>query len=306
MPELILHHYWESPYSEKIRRIMGLKGLAWKSVVIPIVMPKPDLLALTGGYRKTPVLQVGADIYCDTDCIVDFLERIRPEPSLYPGHSRARCHMLSGWAQEVFMLVINVLGGSGGDVFPEGFVEDRTTMIEGGIDLARMLAQLPARRDQLRVKIELLEEHLGDGRSFILGEEPSLADFGIHHPVFLLRMLPATAPILEPFEQIKAWMERMDRFGHGDRTDIDSKEAIAIARSATPVTEVRIDPQDPNGRRPGERVEVVHQDLGRDPVIGELVASSAREIAIRRSGERVGEVVVHFPRQYYLVLPAGG
>ena len=59
MSELVLHHYPLSPYSEKIRAIFGLKGLAWKSVITPVQMPKPDLLALTGGYRKAPVLQIG-------------------------------------------------------------------------------------------------------------------------------------------------------------------------------------------------------------------------------------------------------
>ena len=72
-PDLVLHHYPESPYAEKVRRILGFKGLAWKSVTIPMMMPKPDLLALTGGYRKTPVLQIGADVYCDTDLIARVL-----------------------------------------------------------------------------------------------------------------------------------------------------------------------------------------------------------------------------------------
>jgi hypothetical protein len=60
--ELILHHFDLSPYAEKVRTLLGLKALAWRSVQIPMVMPKPDLIALTGGYRKTPVLQIGADI----------------------------------------------------------------------------------------------------------------------------------------------------------------------------------------------------------------------------------------------------
>jgi hypothetical protein len=50
MPDLILHHYPTSPFSEKIRLIFGYKKLAWKSVIIPRMMPKPDLVALTGGY----------------------------------------------------------------------------------------------------------------------------------------------------------------------------------------------------------------------------------------------------------------
>ncbi len=44
-----------------VRVAFGIKGLAWKSVIIPRILPKPDLMPLTGGYRKTPVLQIGAD-----------------------------------------------------------------------------------------------------------------------------------------------------------------------------------------------------------------------------------------------------
>ena len=49
MNQLILHHYPNSPFSEKIRLILGFKSLHWTSVHIPAVMPKPDVVALTGG-----------------------------------------------------------------------------------------------------------------------------------------------------------------------------------------------------------------------------------------------------------------
>lgn len=52
--------------------------------MIPPVMPKPDLVALTGGYRKTPVLQVGADVYCDTALIARRLEQEKAVPALFP------------------------------------------------------------------------------------------------------------------------------------------------------------------------------------------------------------------------------
>ena len=83
MTEPVLHHYPFSPYAEKIRAMLGYKGIAWKSVQIPPVMPKPDVIALTGGYRKTPILQIGADIYCDTALIARVLERLAPSPSLF-------------------------------------------------------------------------------------------------------------------------------------------------------------------------------------------------------------------------------
>jgi hypothetical protein len=50
MTDLILHHYDFSNYSEKARVAMGFKSLPWKSVIVPPVLPKPDLTPLTGGY----------------------------------------------------------------------------------------------------------------------------------------------------------------------------------------------------------------------------------------------------------------
>ena len=87
----ILHHYPVSPFAEKIRVMLAWKKIAWQSVVIPEMMPKPDLIALTGGYRRTPVLQTGADIWCDTALIARVLERLAPKPSLFPdGDTLAR------------------------------------------------------------------------------------------------------------------------------------------------------------------------------------------------------------------------
>ena len=88
MTELILHHYAISVFSERVRLALGLKRLSWRSVSIPHMMPKPDLMPLTGGYRRTPVLQIGADIYCDTLLILRKIEALYPEPTLYPGGIR--------------------------------------------------------------------------------------------------------------------------------------------------------------------------------------------------------------------------
>ena len=83
MTEFILHHHDPSPFAEKIRKVFGIKGLSWQSVQIPMVMPKDDLTMLTGGYRGTPVLQIGADIFCDSRCIIAEIERRCPSPPLF-------------------------------------------------------------------------------------------------------------------------------------------------------------------------------------------------------------------------------
>ena len=81
MPEILLDQCASSPLAEKIRVCFGIKGLAWGAVDDPVIMPKPELIALTGGYRRIPVMQVGADIYCDSQRIVRELERRFPEPT---------------------------------------------------------------------------------------------------------------------------------------------------------------------------------------------------------------------------------
>lgn len=299
MAELILHHYWESPYAEKIRRLMGMKSLAWRSVVIPMVMPKPDLTALTGGYRKTPVLQIGADVYCDTDLIARTIDRLHSEPPLFPDGSAALCLMLGAWQQELFWLSVREIGVRA-PVFPPGFLEDRATMVEGGLSIERLLAEAPAQREQLRAKLDLLDTHLRE-RRFVLGERPSLADLSLFHPVFMVKMIPATTGLLEPFAHLRAWIERIEAFGHGTMTEMQSADAVELARQATPATAQALDPFEPNGLKPGDQVEVVHESFGRDPVSGTLVASSVHEIAVARRDDRAGDVVVHLPREHYRV-----
>ena len=100
MADIILHHYETSPYAEKIRVALGIKGLAWSSVQIPRIMPKPDLMPLTGGYRKTPVMQIGADIFStpSSSCASSTRAspphrsiRIRASATHSPGGPRRRC-----------------------------------------------------------------------------------------------------------------------------------------------------------------------------------------------------------------------
>ena len=85
---IIFHHYPNSPFSEKVRIAFGIKQLAWKSVEVPNILPKPDLMPLTGGYRKTPVMQIGADIFCDSQIILRELERRYPTPAIMPNGKR--------------------------------------------------------------------------------------------------------------------------------------------------------------------------------------------------------------------------
>ena len=97
----------------------------------------------------------------------------------------------------------------------------------------------------------------------------------------------------------------MRAIGHGRREEMSADEALAVAAKASPETVAENDPDDPNGRKVGDKVRVVPDDYGRVEVGGEIVSLSAQHIAIRRVDERVGEIVVHFPRAGFLVVLEG-
>src|SRR5262245_26533316 len=127
MSDVILHHYPQSPFAEKIRVALGIKGIAWRSVDIPRIMPKPDLMPLTGGYRKTPVMQIGADVYCDTQIIIRELERRFPSPSFYRGTDAGTANAFAFWSERAtFAPAVSVGLAQHPEVLTPEFAADRT------------------------------------------------------------------------------------------------------------------------------------------------------------------------------------
>ena len=303
MAEPILHHFDWSPYAEKVRVLLGIKGLAWASVQIPMVMPKPDLTALTGGYRKTPVLQVGADVYCDTSRIAAELEARWPEPTLFPDGGRGLALGLATWGDRFFEPGAG-LSMSGNDQLPADLLQDRREFFSH-MDFSTFAERTPHMYAQALAHAALLEDQLADGRRFLGGDRPGLVDATAYYVLWMLRgFIPAMSARLEPYRRVAAWEQRVRDIGHGSRREIDAAEALAIARAAEPDPASGVDHADPSGLQAGQRVTVTPDDYGKVPVSGELVTLDARRIAVRRRDDRAGDVVVHFPRIGYLVAAA--
>ena len=304
--EIIFHNYPNSPFSEKVRVAFGIKKLSWRSVIQPVIMPKPDLIPLTGGYRKIPVMQIGADIFCDSQIILRELERRYPSPSLSPQNKGAP-YGLGFWAdRQIFQAAVAIIFGEIGDMVPEDFKKDRAAMSGGGFSSTALKAAVPMMRDQYRAHTQFLADQLEDGRHFWGGEHPGLADIhAFMNPWFINSALPHKAKaIIAEFPKVEAWYERLRAIGHGTHADMTPKEALAVAKAATPTAQAAPDPHDPNGRVPGDKVTVSADDYGRDAIAGDLVFSNAHEIAIARRDPIVGDVVVHFPRAGFVVQPA--
>jgi len=305
MKRPILHHYPASTHAEKIRLILGYKDMVWKSVDIPPLMPKPDVVALTGGYRRTPILQLGADVYCDTALIVRVLERLKPSPTLYPYGDTLAVLSLAHFAESVLFNVAvpiafqpestGVFFPGAGPEFLDRFREDRSAMRRGGTVRRGPIGECRALYAHYA---PLLDAQFADGRPFLLGSSPCAADFACYHPLWPLGRVPALKGLLEPYARISAWMGRMQAIGHGRPTALSSAQALEAARSAKPAP-VHGAAFETEGHALGDTVEVLPVDYALDAVRGELLECSADEIALRRSDERAGTVVVHFPRAGY-------
>ncbi|MCE2782185.1 glutathione S-transferase family protein [Limnohabitans sp.] len=301
MSDLILHHYPTSPFAEKVRLILGHKQLAWKSVFIPMVMPKPDLTALTGGYRKTPVLQIGADIYCDTALICDVLEQLAPTPTLYPEAIQGAARIVAQWADSALFtasMAYNFQPAGVAQVFAgvpaegvQAFVADRTAMRSGAARMASSDAT-GTYKSYLRRIASMLH-----GQDFLFGPQPCVADFAVYHPLwFTHERTPALAGILEATPQVQGWMARMKAIGHGTIGKCSAEEALQTAHSSTPVAVQAEVFQDEHGIALGNLVVIASDNFGLEPTQGELVAATASRYSLRRSDERAGTVHVHFPR----------
>ncbi len=301
MSELILHHYAGSPFSEKMRLVLGYKGLSWRSVNVPVILPKPDVVALTGGYRRTPFMQIGADIYCDTALMCQVIEALHPAPTLYPAEAGGMAQILAQWADtDLFWVAIPyTMQPAGAAAIFAGMPPEMLQAF--GADRAAMTVGMkrPSARDgaaALTSYLSWLDQLLADGRNFLCGPAPSVADFSAAQSVWYIRRAPPVAGILEPFTKLAAWFERVAAIGHGSSSKLPAAEALALAQASEPLPAV-VEPG--LGFEAGQRLSVAPTDYASDPVAGELVGLTETSVTLRRTDERAGTVHVHFPRIGY-------
>lgn len=305
--EIIFHNYPQSPVAEKVRVAFGIKGLAWRNVEIPRLPPKPMLTALTGGYRRTPVMQIGADIYCDSQCILRALEQHHPTPTFMPTSQAGLMWCLSRYTDgDLFSLAVKIVLGSAGDSLPSDFAEDRGRLYIGkdwAAGLKRANEQLPHLVAQMRAPLAWMNAQLGDGRSFLLGPEPAAIDAQMYHCIWFVRGRWDGGPaMLSEFPDVERWERNIRGLGHGTATEMSAQDAIDRAKGCDPACETGVAPHDPQDLTVGTAVTVSPDvDGGEQPVDGKVRYADADTIAIERRTDEVGTVCVHFPRAGYRV-----
>lgn len=302
--EIVLHHFPVSHYAEKIRRILAYKGLPWRSVEQPLMMPKPFLTPLTGGYRRIPVMQIGADIYCDSACIARRIEQLYPEPPVLPPELADLATIIEDWADRRFMWQALLPGFVDlSEFLPPDVMDDRAKM-SPELTKENFFNGAPHALSQALQSMQHLNGMLGD-KPFLLGEKFSLADASCYFVLFFMAHSQRVfVPAIARYPTLHAWYERVRSLGRIDATPMSNEEALTIARTA--------EPQDIAGGigniegiamaesfAIGDHISVVADDYGTEEVLGKLVRVTATELAVLRKDDELGNIAVHFPRIGY-------
>ena len=304
--DLILHHFDLSPFAEKIRMVLGCKGARWRSVKIPMAMPKPDVVALTGGHRRTPMLQIGADVWCDTALIANVLDRHLPNPPLHPPE-QPLAPLLAQWADwTLFWTVSNFLSQPSCLSYRfAGLSAEERAVVSADRDSFRASVPRLSAADSsanLRQYLGALEAQLARGGEFLSGPL-TIADFSVAHSVGRLRGVGAPAEaLIAPCTHLQRWHDRMLAFGHGHSEELSSEAAVRIAATASghESTTFTAEP----GLERGQQVGVSAADYGLESSVGTLVGLGPEEMVIERKDPRAGTVHVHFPRAGFQIAPA--
>ncbi|RMF17563.1 MAG: glutathione S-transferase family protein [Gammaproteobacteria bacterium] len=302
MNDLILHHYALSPYSEKVRAMLGYTRLSWQSAITPEMPPRPVIDALTGGYQRIPVAQLGADVFCDTHLISQEIARLSGQSQLDPANETdAERAFVKDTENAFFALVmaassLSLTWKALKALNPIGLARLMWDRMDMGKQARVRLTHPLKATDEARAYLQKVEDQLASsGSDFLFGDTPHHADFAAYHGLWMVRDV-GERNFVRKYPRVMNWMNRIRDFGHGLVTEISGEDALMIARDAQPRD---IAPEATDDPMVGQRVRISPTDYRLSPSEGTLVGSLPDRLILAREHAQTGLVHVHFPREGY-------
>ena len=298
-PTLILHQYDISPFSQKAQKMMGLKELSWQSVEMPMIAPKPDVEALTGGYRGTPVLQIGRDVFIDNWMIARALDEFDASGPAINAQGGLREAALYAWGERLFTPLLHAALAAYQSEWDADFLADRKRVFPD-VDFETLDVYDPDRRSQVRAYLGTVEAQLGLDQDFLGGAQADSCDIHVWGMVWMIHSaLPALMPIVETFPRLTDWYEQMSALGTGNREDAE----IDIAWQALKEGPARPLPdtpdQEPLAPWVGEVVDIAAGSADRGSASGRLLAVDHEQVVLGVEPISGEAAQVWFPRFGY-------
>jgi len=298
-PALILHQYDISPFSQKAQKMMGLKALSWQSVEMPMIAPKPDVEALTGGYRGTPVLQIGQDVFIDNWMIARALDAFDASGPAINAQGGLREAALYAWGERLFTPLLHAALAAYQSEWDADFLADRKRVFPD-VDFDTLDVSDPDRRSQVRAYLGTVEAQLELGQDFLGGLQVDSWDIHVWGMVWMIHSaLPALMPIVKNFPRLTDWYERMSALGTGDRVDVEIDVAWQALKDG-PARPLPATPdQEPLAPWVGESVDIAAGSADRGSASGRLLAVDQEQVVLGVEPIRGEEAQVWFPRFGY-------
>lgn len=304
---MILYNYGFSNYSEKIRLLLGYKGISWESVEVPSHGPKPDFTHLTGGYRRVPALQIGADVYCDTRLIAEVLESLFPNPTIYPGactaRTKAQCETIIYWAENSLMRPLALyVTGLHANKFPLAFHLDRAKLHgKTPPSLERVRQSAKTYFPQVKAQLHWIEGLLSGGQNYILSDSLSLADLAVYQCPWFIEKIVGDLSLLDDMPKLLQWTARISQIGWGNSSSTTNEAALHLARVSSPEDLISCPSYEMSEEiKLGEMVEV--SPFGEDSsTYGWLHYADESRLTVRNVATDLGDVFIHFPRLGYRI-----
>jgi glutathione S-transferase len=264
---------------------------------------------MTGGIRRIPVLQIGADLICDSNLAVRVVEQLFPRPALTLSRFDHAVSRLWEPRQMIYLGPLrfrnraDIASGFSSEAELIAFRADRAPFMAPATDISKSAEFAPSALAHVRQQAQWIEDGLADS-VFLGGATPSHADFSGFHGFWWLKPASARADLFGDYSRLWSWVDRMEALqAQAEATPISQAETVEQARSAQPTLALPNSPL-PMDPKPGSRVSIVSDDYGKDPVEGDLISIGPDHMTIRRETAEAGALQVHFPRWGYRIRPA--
>ncbi len=208
MAQLNLYQYPISPFTEKVRRVLTYKGLAWNPIDCHYE-DKTNLLAITGGkWTRVPVAEWNGEVVWNSADIIKWIDAKVPERRVIPEGALGLCEIIDHFADNtlfapILMLTIPDLLDAAGDAKLKA---NREKLI--GMTTAKMREGAAPSREALAGFARMIDHQLR-GNEFFLGSSFTMADASLYHPFFFLALNPANFALVKDFPNLMRWYERV-------------------------------------------------------------------------------------------------
>ena len=264
----------------------------WYSLRVKSSPPRLVIDKLVNGYRKIPIAQEDADIYCDSKLISrEFFNSL----SLIPDSKEDKQSEV--FENDIFKACLN-------SISPVKLLSAFFRLLDFSEFLKTTKDRLGAAKefnDYRMHKSEALfawSTHLKElnrqlESDFILGKNPSYLDFCAYHLIWF-HIKITNENLSDELELLIKWYERMEAFGHGSYEEVTEEFAFQEAKRSMP-KEIRADQE--HSKYIGKEVFISPSDYMKNKTKGMLVGATDYSWILSRDNSEYGLVHIHFPKR---------